>query len=90
MFLELTQQTEAWRIARDIQREHEQYIKDNEGIHCGGTETPEMRKANEAFELSMFGEVKPREEKDWGFVNTVRYSVPSDINIETKQYDVSF
>jgi len=29
MFLPLTQQTEAWRIARDVQREHEQWVKDN-------------------------------------------------------------
>ena len=67
MFLELTQQSDAWRIARDIQREHEQWVEDNK---CMGKP------------------VKPV--KDWGFVNTVRYSVPSNINIESKQYDVSF
>lgn len=33
---------------------------------------------------------KPKEKKDWGFVNTIRYSIPSDVNIEGKQYDVSF
>ncbi len=88
--MDIHQQTEAWRVARDIQREHEQYVRDNEGIHCGGVETPEMRKANEAFEMEMFGQVMPRQEKDWGFVNTVSYSVPSNINIESKQYGVNF
>ena len=88
MFLELTQQTEAWRIARDVQREHEQYIKDNEGIHCGGTETPEMRKANEAFEMKMFGKVSPRHDKTVTPVTT--FHTANHVNIESKQYDVSF
>ena len=32
MFLELTKQTEAWRIARDVMREEEQLIRDNGGV----------------------------------------------------------
>jgi len=66
-WVHLNDQTEGYRIARDIQREHEQWLRDNE---CMGKP------------------VSPA--KDWGFVNTVSYSVPCDINIETKQYDVSF
>ena len=87
MILDIHKQTEAWRIARDVQREHEQYIKDNEGIHSGGVETPEMRKANEAFEMKMFGQVMPRHDNTPTPVT--RFSV-GDVNINSFEYDVSF